>query len=122
MRRTIATALLGVLAVVLPLAGRANAATSDSSAAMEQQFVAKINDLRASKGLRPLAVDTLLTSIGRQWAAHMAAAGAISHNPNLASQVTENWTKLGENVGSGRDVDNLFSAFVNSAHHYANLV
>jgi hypothetical protein len=52
----------------------------------------------------------------------MAASGGISHNPNLGSDVTGNWQKLGENVGEGPDVDTLFKAFVNSPHHYANLV
>ena len=33
-----------------------------------------------------------------------------------------NWTKLGENVGVGYDVDGLMQAFINSPSHYRNLV
>ena len=89
---------------------------------MEQQFLSRINGLRSSKGLGGLTVDAELTGVARRWAANMARAGGISHNPSLASQVTENWVKLGENVGMGPDVDSLFTAFVQSPHHYANLV
>ena len=120
MRRLAALVVLGIVALVQPLAGRASASVDTTS--VEQQFVAKINDLRASKGLGQLTVDAQLTSIARAWSANMAKAGAISHNPNLGTQVTESWVKLGENVGTGADVSTLFQAFVNSPHHYANLV
>lgn len=88
----------------------------------EARFVAKINQLRAQKGVPPLVVDAELTGIGRRWAQHMAEAGQISHNPNYASEVHQDWGKLGENVGMGPDVDTLFDAFVRSAGHYRNLV
>ena len=52
----------------------------------------------------------------------MVQAGRISHNPNLSSQVSGNWTKLGENVGVGPTVDALMQAFINSPAHYRNLV
>ena len=39
-----------------------------------------------------------------------------------AAEVSGAWTKLGENVGVGYDVDGLMQAFVNSPAHYANLV
>ena len=128
MRRTVRAAfaatvlclsLSGTVATFAPLPAGADSVTLSPP---EAQFLAKINNLRASKGLGALAIDGQLTSIARNWTAHMASAGAISHNPNLATQVTENWQKLGENVGEGPDVDTLFQAFVNSPHHYANLV
>lgn len=111
-------ALAATLAATVVLALPASAGTAD----MEAQFVAKINDLRASKGLQPLIVDAELTGIGRDWAAKMAAAGQISHNPNFRYEVTQDWQRLGENVGVGPSVDSLFQAFVNSPGHYANLV
>ena len=52
----------------------------------------------------------------------MVQAGQISHNPNLGSEVSGDWTKLGENVGVGYDVDGLMQAFINSPAHYKNLV
>lgn len=115
-----------VLAAALVIGGLGTGVGSispaDASASDEQAFVARINSLRASKGLGSLAVHGELTAIGRNWAGQMAAAGRISHNPNFASQVTANWAKLGENVGVGGSVDSLMQAFINSPGHYANLV
>jgi hypothetical protein len=88
----------------------------------EGRFLELTNSLRASKGLAPLAVDGGLVGVARSWSASMAAAGSISHNPSLASQVPAGWRKLGENVGQGGNVDALQQAFVNSPSHYHNLV
>lgn len=88
----------------------------------ESQFVGRINSLRASKGLSQLSVSGELVGVARNWTERMVEAGQISHNPNLGSQVGGNWTKLGENVGVGYDVDGLMQAFINSSAHYANLV
>jgi hypothetical protein len=55
----------------------------------------------------------------------MVAVATLAHDPNLSSEVSSveaSWTKAGENVGVGGDVDALFQAFVNSAAHYRNLV
>jgi hypothetical protein len=87
----------------------------------EAAFVAKINDLRASKGLAALQVNANLTAKARNWSAGMAAAGRIWHS-TLSDGITEDWRKLGENVGMGGSVDGLHTAFVNSLHHYENLV
>ncbi|HSH58077.1 MAG TPA: CAP domain-containing protein, partial [Acidimicrobiales bacterium] len=88
----------------------------------EASFVAKLNGLRASKGLRQLGVHGGLTSMARGWSSQMASRGTISHNPNLAAQAPSNWVRVGENVGMGPSVDSLHNAFVNSPSHYANMV
>jgi cell division septation protein DedD len=87
-----------------------------------QTFLADINALRSSVGLGALTVDPQLTQVAQNWSQQMANAGDISHNPNLKDQVSGNWSKLGENVGMGPAIGDLFTAFVNSPHHYANLV
>ena len=87
----------------------------------EATFVAKINELRASKGIAPLQVNANLVAKARAWSAGMAAAGKIWHS-TLSEGVTEDWRKLGENVGMGGSVDGLHTAFVNSPKHYENLV
>jgi len=115
----------------MPAAGAAptSAASSSSTAAaaapspeFESQFVGRINSLRASKGLSQLQVSGDLVGVARNWTEQMVSNGNISHNPNLGSQVKGNWTKLGENVGVGYDVDGLMQAFINSSSHYKNLV
>jgi uncharacterized protein YkwD len=95
---------------------------SSPSPEFESQFVSRINSLRASKGLSQLQVSGELTGVARNWTEQMVQAGQISHNPNLGSQVSGDWTKLGENVGVGYDVDGLMQAFINSSAHYKNLV
>jgi len=98
------------------------AAPAAPSPSHEAQFVSRINSLRASKGLSQLTVSGELTGVARRWTERMVSAGQISHNPNLGSEVSGDWTKLGENVGVGSDVDGLMQAFINSASHYRNLV
>ena len=114
-------ALLVLIATVVAVLGPAVPAGAGAED-FEAEFVAKINELRASKGLQQLSVDAELTSIGRRWSASMAAAGKISHNPDFPEWVTSDWQRLGENVGVGPTVQSLFDAFVNSPSHYANLV
>jgi hypothetical protein len=87
----------------------------------EAAFVAKINQLRGSKGLPALQVNQNLVTKARTWAAGMAAAGRIWHS-TLSEGITADWKKLGENVGMGGSVDGLHDAFVASVHHYENLV
>ncbi len=99
----------------------ATAAHADTGSE-EAQFLAETNHLRVSHGLQPLATDGTLLSIARRWSANMAAAGGISHNMNLPNEVSLPWEKLGENVGVGATVDSIQQAFINSPHHYENLV
>ena len=113
----VAVALLAVGALWSPSAG----AVPDPAAA-EADFVARINQLRTSKGLGPLSVDVELTTLARQWASTMAGQGRIFHASQLSAGVTADWQKLGENVGVGGEVGPLFQAFVDSPSHYANLV
>ena len=88
----------------------------------EGRFLSLTNSLRSRKGVAPLAVDGTLVSVARSWSGKMAAAGTISHNPSLSSQVPSGWKKAGENVGKGGSVDALQQAFQNSPDHYRNLV
>ena len=97
------------------------AAAQASTVSDEASFVAKINALRAGKGLSTLVVNDNLVAKARSWAATMAAAGRIWHS-TLSDGITADWKKLGENVGMGGTVDGLFAAFVASPHHYENLV
>jgi len=105
-----------------PPAAAVSVAAASPSPELESQFVSRINSLRASKGLSQLQVSGQLQGVARNWTEQMVRDGQISHNPNLGSQVSGNWTKLGENVGVGYDVDGLMQAFIDSPAHYRNLV
>lgn len=85
-------------------------------------FVSAINQLRAEKGLNPLAVDGQLSGIANDWAVQMAQADGISHRLDLRAGITALWRRLGENVGFGPTVTSLMNAFIASAGHYKNLV
>ena len=113
--------LLYGLILALALSSLFPAAAHADTAVDEAAFVAKINGLRGTLGLAPLQVNANLTAKARTWSAGMAAAGKIWHS-SLSDGITENWMKLGENVGMGGSVDGLHKAFVNSPHHYENLV
>jgi hypothetical protein len=119
-RLAMAAGVLGSSLLLLP--GFTTAAHADATSDAETAFVNDMNALRASKGLRPLAVDPRLVTVARNWSQQMANANNLSHNPNLANQSPSDWVKLGENVGVGGSESSIHQAFVNSPHHYANLV
>jgi hypothetical protein len=115
--------LVGLLSCLLvPLAPTAAGAGPDDPAADEARFVALVNAARAKNGVAPLTVDAELTGLARDWAAQMAAAGKISHANPISEGVTQDWQKLGENVGKGPSVDPIMNAFIASPGHYANLM
>jgi hypothetical protein len=104
-----------VLALTVPI----QAASADGNTSSD--YVARINALRASVGVQQLGVDAQLSGLAQGWAQHMAATGVLSHS-SLTAGITENWAKLGENVGVGPDNPTVWNAFLHSAEHYANLV
>jgi hypothetical protein len=118
MRRLIAAIMIAATAVfVVSTSQGANAADP----AAESDFVARINSLRASRGLGAVQQHPVLTAKAQNWAAHMAATGCLCHS-NLSEGVTVGWSKLGENVGRGPNVGSLHDAFVNSPAHQANML
>lgn len=84
-------------------------------------FLDKINALRASKGIAPLQMNAALSSFAAAWTTHMLQTNTLAHNPALGSAPND-WTVVGENVGDGASVDDIFNGFVASPHHYANIV
>lgn len=104
-----------------PSVERASPAWQRNAARAESAFVADINTLRATRGLRPLQVRPNLIRKSRNWAGTMAAARRIWHS-RISDGVTGNWRKLGENVGMGPSEPALHAAFVASGSHFRNLV
>ncbi len=85
------------------------------------------NATRAQHGLPPLQMNVGLCQLAQGWSNQMAAQGFISHNPALASSVAgifPNWMAAAENVGVGptSNVGALYQAFLDSPHHYENIV
>lgn len=131
-RRTAAALVVLLISIgVVPVPGILDARSVEAgpasvavraNAGVEADFVARINALRASRGLPAMAVDAELTAAARSWAGTMASQGRIFHSSDLSRGVTSPWHKLGENVGVGGNTEALFNAFVNSPSHLANLV
>jgi uncharacterized protein YkwD len=89
---------------------------------LEAKFLEQINDVRVTVGLDPLVADTMLIDASRTWADSMRFAGQINHDPGLKYSYSQSWLRLGENVGTGPDVESIAAAFIASPTHYANIV
>lgn len=117
-RRALALAtVVAGLAVTLLIAGAAPASAGSEA----YSFLSKVNSSRQAHGLRPLTMRSDLVSVAYSWTKHMADKDSLAHNPNLTSQV-KNWKAVGENVGVGPDVKSIEDAFMDSAHHRANIL
>lgn len=79
------------------------------------------NGARSDHDLRPYASYDDLNAIARRWAAHMAAARTLAHNPRLGQDV-HGWRAVGENVGVGETAAGVQSAFMHSSAHRTNIL
>ena len=112
--RKIAIVLVALVAMTVGTALPAHAGA-------EGDFLSKINASRSAVGLPPVSMHSDLVPAARNHSAEMMAAGQIYHTSNLAG-VASGWEALAENVGVGPSVDNLHTAFMNSAGHRANIL
>lgn len=108
--------LIVVAVLVLSAARPVDAQTSG-----ELQLLTLTNQVRASAGAPPLALDGALSVVAATWSTTMAQAGTISHNPALKLQIS-GFSRAGENVGVGASVESVHRALVASPGHYANIV
>jgi len=111
-----------LVAVTLVASASLEPASAAGTGVEELAFVAKLNELRSSRGLAPLATKGGLFDVARSWAGRMESVSGISHNPSLAAQGPAGWKRLGENVGMGYDLQGLHDAFVASPLHFRNMV
>lgn len=93
-----------------------------AEAAAEAGFIDEANEARADRGAGALRTDAELTAVARRWSAKMAQAQSLSHNPNLPSEVTQDWEKLAENVGVGPTVEEVHAAFMASTSHRTKIL
>jgi len=114
----LAKVLVAFLFSALPVVAFAAPARADAPG----DIVTWVNTLRSGSGVAALGADPALTGVAQQWANHMAAAGDLSHNPNLATQVPQGWTKIGENIGSGYSLTAVYNGLLASPFHLANMV
>jgi hypothetical protein len=124
MKRTISwlVALAISVMVIVPAWLVASASPAAADAALAGQFVSQVNGDRAQAGLPALTADPTVTSVAQQWADVLLQQGSLSHNPNLGSQLPQDWVRYGENVGMGPSVPSLEQAFMASPEHRANIL
>jgi hypothetical protein len=107
------------MAATLPAAGRSYVPTD------EAKVRSMVNKTRAEKGLPPLKSHDQLIAMARGQSDRMEDRGGIYHNPQLGAEATRrglNWERIGENVGMGPNVELIQQAFLDSPHHYENIV
>ncbi len=111
------TATIGLATALLSM----SIGVAPAYAGAESQFVNKINNARAAAGKAPVETYWDLTDDARAHSKRMAEEQNLYHSPNLGS-VTTGWKALGENVGVGGSVNQLFDAFMGSSAHRANIL
>jgi hypothetical protein len=87
-------------------------------------MVSLTNSSRGQAGLPPLRVSGALSSVAAAWADHMAATGALAHNPGLSGSVS-GWTLIGENVGqtlASQGASGAEALFMGSSAHRGNIL
>lgn len=120
-RRRAAKLAVAASVAVAAFAASTALAAAPAFASPAGDLAAATNQARAAAGLPALSLSGDLTAVAQAWAQHLAAANSLSHNPALASQVS-NWTVLGENVGMAGDIPSVQKAFMASAHHRDNIL
>ncbi len=115
-RRILAAVTLSISAL-----GASLALATPALATPSGDLVGATNTSRAGMGLPALRENSQLDAVAQSWAGKLAAAGVLSHNPNLQTQITD-WTDLGENVGMGGSIPTLEQAFMTSPEHRANIL
>ena len=128
MRRPALLTLVGIAAAVIGFIAPSAQAAAGSEAQYAARLLTLVNNARAEHGLPALQLASGTTDVAAGWTAHLAAAGALSHNPDLRRQLEDhgsaNWSIYGENVGQGSagDADGLFRAYMQSPEHRDNIL
>lgn len=139
LRPGLRAATIGVATAALTLAGALSAAAPSASAqqraphgvtlnSFEARLLVDMNRVRANHQLAALTVVPGATDVARQWSWQLARVQTLSHNPHLVRQLerggSAKWTEIEENVGYGpvTSPDQLFTAYMNSPPHRANIL
>jgi uncharacterized protein YkwD len=91
-----------------------------SAASSAGEVLEELNGLRTSMGIRPLACDPALDSIGEIRARGLALSGSTSHfddNGNGIGDLLDGSVSYGENIGRGAGFDEAWSMLLISPLH-----
>jgi uncharacterized protein YkwD len=112
--RRVAVLALGILVLVAAACASPNPLSSDDAS--------RINQLRASSGLRQLPRALELDLKAQAQAQRMANANTIFHSSSLAGGVSPGWQLIGENVAMAGSVAQAQKALEASPPHRENLL
>ncbi|MGI9622661.1 MAG: CAP domain-containing protein [Acidimicrobiales bacterium] len=88
----------------------------------EAEYVSNINDIRIANGLGPLMLDTNMREAARNWTYWMAENTTLAHADDIVTGAPADWLKVGENVGRGGALADIWQAFLDSPSHAANVL
>jgi uncharacterized protein YkwD len=100
-------------------------APKPASSCTEAGMLSMINQERARNGLGALQLRGGATQVACAWSKHMVSAG-LGHNGNLGGDLAAHgvtgWKAIGENVGQAGSASRVFSLFMGSGGHRANIL
>jgi uncharacterized protein YkwD len=131
MRRLFASALLAVLALLMPLAAQVGLAATrpPSHAQFVQRVVELVNGERQRAGLPPLVVNAALTRAAQEYSGVLADGSCFAHN--CGSTLTERLERAGyterrawaENIAAGQSSpEAVMTAWMVSSGHRGNVL
>ena len=109
--------LAGLLTFCLIILGLPTDVSSDALG-----FIDYINSARSGEGLTPLVEYGPMNAAAASWASSLASRGVLEHSSDIVSGAPSDWTIVGENVGRGGSVADIFAAFMASPTHRANVM
>jgi len=117
-----ATALATIVA--LAVAALALIGVASPAAASETDTLhSLVNQARAANGLGALARNGAMDAVALNWANALAAAGALSHNPNYSAQIPGGWSSAAENVAQGHPSgSSMHDGWMGSSGHRSNIL
>ena len=90
---------------------------------VEKSFANKMNRTRRAIGLRSMRLDPQLTYVARRHTRKMIRHHRLFHTTQSQfDRWVTRWNYIGENVGYGGRVSTVYTAFLNSPDHYANII
>jgi uncharacterized protein YkwD len=131
LHRPLVTLLLAVaaLAALVPTASAGSAHSTQSARAFTSALVSAINGARLSNGLKPLQVDSRLTTAARGQSTYLASAGMLDHSGPDGSSVFTRLSRdgfhghmVGENLAAGMGPTATVAAWLASPGHRMNLL
>jgi len=95
----------------------------------EQDMIDRHNTTRTTGGLTAFTVNQTLCEVAQNQANYQAQTGQLTHQDASgdgvdvrATNAGYSWTSIGENVGYDTDSQQLYTNWLNSSGHHANIV